>query len=340
MTDAATVITDETVKHRVGLGRYSTTVVRKILALLNRVDADVLARILALPEGSDLTANELQHLLSNVRQVQADGWVLIARRLESELADLSGNEAAFNVDLVEFAASRVGVELQSMSLTGSQVYAAAMARPFQGKLLREWLADADEASARRVREVIRQGYAESQTIAQMAQRLRGTRAAQYSDGILEISRRGAEAMVRTAVTHVSNVAAQDSYQTANDLHPGLVTGVQWVSVLDSRTTIICAELDGKVFPLDSGPRPPRHINCRSAVTPILRGMNSFQRETYPEWLGRQPAAVQDDVLGATRARLFRSGALKLDRFVDSKGKVLTLDQLRAKDSAAFAKAGL
>ena len=62
--------------------------------------------------------------------------------------------------------------------------------------------------------------------------------------------------------------------------------------------------------------------------------------TYGQWLKSKPAAFQDEVLGAERGKLFRSGGLTVDRFTDSKGKVYTLDELRKRDADAFEKAGL
>ena len=59
--------------------------------------------------------------------------------------------------------------------------------------------------------------------------------------------------------------------------------------------------------------------------------------TYQEWLKKQPQDVVDDVLGKTKARLFNEGGLTLDRFVDFKGDVYTLDELRKHETAAFAK---
>lgn len=62
--------------------------------------------------------------------------------------------------------------------------------------------------------------------------------------------------------------------------------------------------------------------------------------TYGQWLSRQTAAFQDDVLGATRGALFRRGGLSLDRFVDSSGRQYTLPELVRRDRQAFLDAGL
>ncbi len=250
----------------------------------------------------------------------------------------------------------ISVSMEVITPPMAEVYAATMARPFSGRLLKEWVADLEAGTFTRLRDAVRMGVLEGQTIDQIVQRVKGTRAMGYKDGILETSRRGAEALVRTAVSHTVNVARDKVYQ-AND---SLIKGVQWVSTLDGRTSSICQSRDGKVFPLNSGPRPPAHINCRSSTAPVLKSwvdlgvdakefpegsrasMNGqvAESETYQTWLQKQPASFQDDILGPSRGKLFREGGMTLDRFVDRNGASLTLDQLRSKDAAAFKAAGV
>ncbi len=65
------------------------------------------------------------------------------------------------------------------------------------------------------------------------------------------------------------------------------------------------------------------------------------KQTYPEWLKRQPAGFQDEVLGKTKGKLFRDGGLAVDKFVDAQsGRPFTLDQLRVKNEQAFMRADL
>jgi hypothetical protein len=118
----------------------------------------------------------------------------------------------------------------------------------------------------------------------------------------------------------------------------VVKGVEWVSTLDNRTTPICISRDGKIYPVGKGPRPPAHINCRSVTAPVLEaieGVTPFTRQTYREWLAKQSAATQDEILGRARGALLRSGGLSVDKFVDKAGKVLTLEQLKEKNAKAF-----
>lgn len=48
---------------------------------------------------------------------------------------------------------------------------------------------------------------------------------------------------------------------------------------------------------------------------------------YNDWLKRQSQQFQEEVLGVTKARLFREGRVTLDQFVDRRGNELTLAQL-------------
>lgn len=54
------------------------------------------------------------------------------------------------------------------------------------------------------------------------------------------------------------------------------------------------------------------------------------RVTYNEWLKDQTKDFQDQVLGKTRAEMFRNGDVTLDKFVARDNDVLTLDELRKK----------
>lgn len=52
--------------------------------------------------------------------------------------------------------------------------------------------------------------------------------------------------------------------------------------------------------------------------------------SYNDWLKTQSKEFQDQVLGPTRAEMFRKGEVSLDKFVARDGDVLTLDELRRK----------
>ena len=335
--------------------RYQNQVVYKVIALLNRTDKDLFIQLTAalqqLPV-SQFTVERLDSLLASVRQINAVAYQKIRHELSAELAELVAYEQGYQHQLFQ---NTLPVTFEVAAVPVAHVVSSAMARPFQGWLLSEWMAGLEAEKSAKIRDAIRIGYVEGQTIPEMVTRLRGTKAKQYQDGILEITRRNAETIVRTAVSHTANHTRQKFYEANDDL----VKGVKWVATLDSRTTPVCQSRDGKVYPVDSGPRPPAHFGCRSSTTPVLKSFRELGIDlkefpegtrasldgqvpanvTYNEWLKGKDAKFQDGVLGPTRGKLFREG-MPVDRFVNKAGDRLTLDELRKRDAEYFMKAGL
>tara|TARA_R110000868_G_scaffold266092_4_gene525009 strand:+ start:1107 stop:2153 length:1047 start_codon:yes stop_codon:yes gene_type:complete len=170
-----------------------------------------------------------------------------------------------------------------------------------------------------------------------------------------LQKKQAGSLIRTVNNYVSvqtrNLVLRDNID--------LFDGYEWVSILDSRTSIICASRDGKIYPLTDdpikSPKPPAHFSCRSTIAPRVKpGVEGKvkkkeqrkavgskgekkvrQTTTYESWLRRQSASFQDIVLGPSRGRLFRRGGLAISKFVDASGKTLTLDELRKVEPEVF-----
>ena len=267
--------------------------------------------------------------------------------LQVELEGLAEYEGQYQLDLFR---KTVPLRIETVTPSAEQIIAAVNSRPFQGKLLREVYRELPQAAFRRVRDTIRGGFVEGRTTDQIVRDIRGTRAQGFKDGIVEQTRRQAEAVVRTAVNHTANTAREYTYERNSDL----IKGVRWNATLDGRTTLICASRDGVVYKPGKGPRPPAHFNCRSSTSPILKSWRElgFDADEVPQgtrasmngqvpadqdydaWLRRQPREFQDDVLGERKAALFRQG-VRVDRFVDRKGREYTLEQLKRREREAW-----
>jgi len=72
-------------------------------------------------------------------------------------------------------------------------------------------------------------------------------------------------IVRTSVNQVQNQASQAVYAANSKVAPKY----EYVATLDSRTSAVCRDLDGKKFAYNKGPTPPQHFNCRSTTVPIV-----------------------------------------------------------------------
>lgn len=331
----STELYDREIAHHIGLQRYSDRTVREILALLSDTEKDLLKQLMKLrTEGKELSARS-QHLskvLASIKEVMDEGYAKLNGTLTDEMTDLAEHEVAFQVRSVQ-AVGSFGLMTKP---TREMLKAAVETKPFEGRVLKEWGKDLSDAAFKRVRDQIRMGFVEGESTENIAKRLRGTRAANYKDGVLNMSRNGAEGLVRTAINHTANAAKGEFYKK----NKKIIRALRWTSVLDRRTTVICASRDGKEYPVDSGPRPPAHWRCRSTMTALLFDIPDPPVETYQQWLSRQDEDVQAEVLGKTKAELFRKGGMDLDRFVNQSGNEYTLEQLKRRDARAFKRAGI
>jgi len=343
---------DAAIRRRIRLERYSNNEARRILALLKRVEDDLLRKMAELEPGSAGLARA-DAIMDSVRDQARQAFAQVQGVLSGDLLDLTEDE--IESALASFR-SAVPIDVLFAAPPAATVHAAALSRPFQGRLLREWMASLEESQGRRVRDAVRIGLVEGESIPAIMRRLRGTRANRFKDGVLEINRRSAEAVVRTAVTHTSNFARQRTFER----NANIVKSVQWVATLDGRTTPICRSRDGRVYPVDSGPRPPAHVGCRSVMAPVTKSFRELGLDideippgarasmngqvpattTYNEWLATQSVEFQNEVLGPTRGRLFREGGITMDRFVNNRGRLYTLEELRRREGRAFDAAGV
>lgn len=325
-------ILDAQVRHAIGLQRLSNAEVRKVLALLKRIDSRIIER-LSQETLSELGRARQAKLLKDVRAIIDAVYEDATGQLRLSLDNLARYEQGYQFNLFK---DIMGVEISLQRVSEDQLIAAVNSRPFQGRLMAEWFKDLPEATFKRLRDAIRMGIVEGRSIAEMIRDIRGTRAQGYKDGILTITRRHAETTVRTAVNHTANAASERFYAR----NERLISGVQWLSTLDTRTSPICRARDDLVYKVNEGPRPPAHPNCRSSTTPILKAFPAPKGANYGDWLKRQTKATQVDVLGKSKAELFRQGGLPMDKFINRAGKEMTLEQLEQQESAAWKRANL
>lgn len=379
--------------------RLKERVVTKVIRLLNRTEEDLVLKLrsglgsIGDPSSGQrfLSTNRYQRLLSEIRAIRSEAWREANGLLRKELFSLSSSEAALILTALPAA---VGVDLNLILPPASTLQSIVTSRPFQGRLLRNWASGLVTTDLRRIQDAIQLGLVEGESIDQIVARVQGTRATAFA-GPLQTSRRNMQAVVRTAVIHVSNAAREAVWAENSDI----ILGLKWTAVLDGRTTPICMARDGKVTPIGgnplpagserlipSGARPPAHFGCRSIMVPLIspegvvgnrpfvvdtrtrkrrevnfreiaresagdrwRTMSRSARTaqvanvrkqwaidrvgrvpaetTYLQFLRRQSAAFQDEVLGPIRGKAFRKG-VSLDQLVTRTGRRIPISQLR------------
>lgn len=209
---------------------------------------------------------------------------------------------------------------------------------FNGRTLRQWFNSLSENDVNRIMTTVTDGLRNGLSNQEIARQIRGSRKTGYTDGILQTTRRGAEAITRTVTNGVTN-SSRTLFAVQNK---DIIVAEVYVATLDKRTTAICRSLDGERFAPGEGAIPPLHVNCRSTRVPVidanitLIGTRPYKAEDigsvpastdYETWLKTRSAEFQNEVLGYTRAVEFRAGRLSLDSMVDKSGKLITLKEL-------------
>ncbi len=339
-------VLDRTIRHLVHLERTKAGLSRRTLKFLDEeLLPDLLGRIETrlsnIRAGSAVTPytnTRLAQLFKSVDSITADAMRTARSELTSELESLARVEADW---LPHMVVQEAPVAINMASLSTRQLQVIVRARPFQGRILRDHWSKVERDIREGVQRQIQLGVAQGESPRAIARRIRGT---PRQPGIWPAKRHEVEATVRTAVSHVQAQTRELTYAE----NPRLVRRVLYVATLDSGTTVTCASLDGQTFPVDEGPRPPMHYGCRSSTAPVIpswrelgidldeappgtrASMNGQVPETvtYESWLRSQPASVQRDVLGPTRAAAFRPGT-PIDQFVAGDYSPISVSQLRS-----------
>lgn len=383
---------DALVRHQIGLLQVSAGIRKRILAILDRTEQDIFDRILGRlanmdPDNVGRNLSRAEVLSRIIKTARADAWSKITKELVDSMVAVAKMEPEFTSQAVRAVAQ---VQLDLIIPAASTLRSIVTEKPFEGRLLREWARDIAREDLKRIDDAIRLGMTQGEGAADIARRVVGSARLRGSDGVTEITRSRATALVRTAVNHYANQARREFVNENSNIFKH----EQFVATLDARTTPVCRANDGKTFKTGVGPIPPLHWNCRSTRVPVLDGVALGQRPqrqftekqlvkefadkegiaarsrdalprgmkglydkfaarrmreltgttaasvTYQAWLTRQTASFQNDVLGATRAKLFRKGKLTLDRFVNRQGDEISLHDLAKREKAAFIRAGL
>lgn len=277
-------------------------------------------------------------------------YSVMKEQLQLDLGKMAVVESQYNIKLLE----QVVRPVVRLSTPSAQIIsAAATSSPLQlesrAGIQRISISGAlDDFGTKKSAQIIGEiqiGSALGETTPQISRRL---------SSLHQLQRDQATAIVRTMTNHVATTARVETLKENDDI----LIGMRRVATLDSRTSLFCMGVDQTVIPLD-GPRPPYHWNCRTTLIPVLKPEYSREipgstrpsvgpdgakpvssKSSYGEWLARQPAAFQKEVLGPARYKLFSKGKLPLHRFVDTNGKTLTLEQLKQKEPAAYKRAEL
>lgn len=200
----------------------------------------------------------------------------------------------------------------------------ATASPIQGHMMTEWINKWSNTMKFNISSELTIAFTAGETPSQIVTRIRNK---------TNLSKVAARTLIRTSFSAVSANARGLLFAENQDI----VKGVIWVSKLDSHTTPICIELDNKIFPLDAGPRPPAHYNCRSTIAPVMKSFEEIfgDKKAAPTKKAKMPkeAKIYDPDDDA-----FQSNMLLDDKF-DNPGLFKIYDALKDNYNDKFVMMG-
>lgn len=334
-------IEDSLIRHQIYLIRAAGTTTKEVQSLLKELLKNVQDKLKNSTDGTYFTITNLLRVQKDIEQMAAN--LKIKENVSDSLDAFTQNEISYYEKLLSSSTSA-----DIMKTSPELVYNTISKKPmtlygFDGSkqiTTLDGLVNTFTASIPRdISRTIQLGITEGATVNQMARAVRAK--------VESRSMRQAQALVRTATSHVTGQARSQVAKANSDV----IEEEEWVSTLDSRVTIFCALTDGKRFPIGEGPQTPAHYNCRSVRVPKIKdkyGLSGLEGERgyvtldkdgnevrgvvtgatrYEGWLHRQPKAFQDEMLGPKRAKLFRSGKLELDGFLDENYRIISLKEL-------------
>lgn len=343
------MIKDSSIRNLILLEQLKAGEIKSIQPFYRKLDR-LIREQLTRRELNELSNKEYKKFLSELDNEIKLILIEIADQVENKTTDIAIYEAEF-----EHKSLTINMDGKFKKLSETALLAAIATTPIQvsGSIAGKTVNEAVKTivlESDRLLGIVKIGVAQGKTNSQIITAIRGTKANQYTDGVLNVTRKGIDSTVRTVISQGVAIAKDELYKANNDV----IGGVEWVSTLDRRTTSACRYLDGKLFRNGEGPRPPIHYSCRSTVIPLTR--LSFKKKrasesgevdggvTYYEWLNNQPTSVQDQALGRTRGQLFRDGGLTLEQFsslqLDRNFRPITLARMKELEPLAFERAGL
>lgn len=335
---------DSATRHQIFVQRYAAGREKEAAEFIERLIKEVNRRLAE--NVTELSQARLQQIIVDLRLYASELFGEFEQSLIDEMMDFVEYEAEFTQKMLN-ANVQATTAIPNVTQMQSAIFTSIMdLEPTRGYRIKDALSIFGQKKAEQIVQKIRDGIALGDTSDQIRR---------SATDLERLQKNQAASLVRTITNHVS-VQARDLTLRENE---DLFDGYEWVATLDSRTSLICASRDGKIYPFgdnpEISPKPPAHFSCRSTIIPVVNpefdlaadvtglrpaksadGIEQVKATTtYEQWLRRQPAAFQDEILGSARGQLFRKGNLNIGRFVDDQGRTLTLDELRTLEPLAF-----
>lgn len=317
------------------LQRVTEGVRQDVYALLRELERNLIRDLQKLSPAdvarSPYQVARLEALLKQTRKTIKASFGKINTVTQKNLKEVANSQSSYLINEIN---AQVGVDIMTVALSEEQLTTIARRTLIESAPSKDWWSKQAGNTQQRFAGAVRQGMLRGETTDKIVQRVRGTKAANYSDGIMTATRREAEALVRTSVQTCANEATMQTYSANDDV----INGLQWSATLDSRTTKICMALHGKVWRYDKNrrlkpvghdkeyPGPTGHWNCRSTQVPILKSWDELAKD------GAVPTGGKPTNIDTAFRKELRSMGMSEDKIAKAaRGQRASMDGYVARD---------
>ena len=230
--NANTQIYDSIMNRTALLHLYERRVSNKVFLILNghKVRVDTLIKEAEL---SNKGFKRLQEAITEDLLKTHQETFNVSKR---SLLDLATDQASYMYQNIETTMGKIWKTKRPQDRIAEEI---VLEKPlYKNKTLESSWEGISLQEKKRLEKVIRYGIANDKTADEIALEVR-------KGHIHDITRNQSKALVVTAITSVHNQVDQQIYMT----NAKAITGYQYVAILDSRTTQLCAHLDGQIFPV-------------------------------------------------------------------------------------------
>jgi len=339
MENISTQLNDLTITRALIIQRYSNSLSKEVVNAYLMVIDDMVKQLKTYDNIDIKNVNKI------IRELQSRAEV--ALDIKPQLNEFAMSEATWAQSSINGA---VGINIASKLPTETVMAKIVSDSYIQGATLSEWVKSVDQSMNEDMKKAVRIGMLSGESTPQIAKRVKDA---------LGVNLNHAESISRTAVATISNTARQATYSENEDI----IKGYEHSSVLDSRTSQVCAVRDGafwdlegkglnekgKMFPFK---RPPLHFRCRSLLSPILKSYKELglsgivipegtrasmdgqvsSGTNFDKWFSGKDKAFQEEYLGKGRYKLYKDGKITFSDLVNQQGRTLTIQELKDKYS--------
>lgn len=287
--DVNEFIADDFMRHSIDLDRLSEGERAKALRSLKKLETELTDKLKSTKKLTSFQVARTQALLQQTRGTISKTYKRLNTTQRESLKTIYEVEKNFVTQTLN---NRIGASVASVFIDAKATKAAVDGTLIEGAPSGRWWSTQSTRLKNKFENTIRTGVLAGETNDQMIRRVRGTKALGFKDGLMQIPRHEASALVRTSTQAVANKARKDTYEENQDI----IKAVQQISTLDTKTTLICMSYGGLTWSMQTAPDgstvytpighgknftnitpdgvrhegPPRHFSCRSALSPVTK----------------------------------------------------------------------